>query len=75
MLLVHQVIYFMKREVIPFELAVFMMGRGILEIFMSKKMSNTVDLGQGKDNITWFGYFLQQDVPLAPYLWHLNQEP
>lgn len=41
MLLEHQVIYFMKRKVIPFELAVFVMGGGILDIFMSKKMTNT----------------------------------
>lgn len=40
-LLEHQMIYFMKRKVIPFEFAVFVMGGGILDIFMSKKMTNT----------------------------------
>lgn len=70
--MLHPAVYFMERKVIPFELAVFVMGGGILHIFMSRKM-NTVDLGQGKGN-TWL-YFLQQGITLAPYLWHLNQEP
>lgn len=49
MLLEHQVIYFMKRKVIPFELAVFVMGGVILDNFISEKTTNTGSwTGQGQ---------------------------
>lgn len=77
MLLEHQLIYFMNTTVLPFGLAVFVMERWDPgdRYVKENEQHCVVDLGWAKLTHGSTLYFLQQDVPLAPYLWHINQEP